>query len=381
MSDSDVKSQSHNTHNSIRKLNSPNEELNWDNWSFAMRMILRGKNLEYVVEGGFKEGFNGTSTVLTDAVSRADNRLVSSIITSRVHEDNYVTIAPFQDSARRMRRALAASHQNTTAGGRYIHLRSMMTQRATCDDDVSKLIITMDSLRQCLLNACPYGSVSVNDLYISSLISALPDEWTVTAPLELQTVITPMELKSVLRGHMTKLKNRETTTTESSLTALLTTLSSKKGRSTGSGPRLECPYCKMKGHQADVCHQKLLDNQRKGIDALKLSLKSPRSSKSAKVAVILDSELESSDHATPVAKLATKATGCVKFSRAARKTSPSSSHPFVYNADTGCTDTLVASDVSLKHSSSIQPTLIFMADDTSIEATAVGPIHPPIAIP
>lgn len=143
MSDSDTKPLSQDTYSTIRKLTSPNEESNWDNWSFAMRMILRGKNLEYLVEGGFKEGFNASTAILSDATARTDNRLVSSIIASRVHEDNYVTISPCQDSARRMWRALAASHQNTTAGGRYMHLRTMMTQRATSDDDVSKLIVSV----------------------------------------------------------------------------------------------------------------------------------------------------------------------------------------------------------------------------------------------
>lgn len=146
--------------------------------------MLRGKNLEYVVEGGFKEGFNGSSNVLPDTIIKAENRLVSSIITSRVHEDNFLTIVPHQDSAKRMWRALSSTHQNDSAGGRYMHLRSMMSARAEDDEDVLKLIGSMDIFRQRLLNVCPDGSVSVDDLYVSSLISALPDFSTsVTAPL------------------------------------------------------------------------------------------------------------------------------------------------------------------------------------------------------
>lgn len=109
-------------------------------------MILRGKNLEYVVEGGYKKGFTGTTTVLPEAVIRADNRLVSSIITSHVHEDNYVTISPYQHSACHMWKALSSAHQNSTAGGRYMHLRSMMSQCASNDDNILKLIVTMDVL-------------------------------------------------------------------------------------------------------------------------------------------------------------------------------------------------------------------------------------------
>lgn len=198
MSDTDVKT-STDSYSTIRKLSSPNEESNWDTWSFAMSMTLRGKNLEYVIEGGYKECYNGTTTVIPDAVSRADNRLVSSIIASRVHEENFVTISPCQDSARRMWRALSATHQNNTAGGWYMHLRSMMTTHADGDEDISKLITTMDGNRQRLLNVCPEGTVSVDKIFVSSLISALPESWTsVTAPLELQASVTPAKLKKVL---------------------------------------------------------------------------------------------------------------------------------------------------------------------------------------
>lgn len=146
MSDVEVKPTSLDVYSTIRRLTSPNKESNWDNWSFAMRMMLRGKNLEYVIEGGFKEGYNGINAVLPDATVKSDNQLVSSIIASRVHEDNYVTITPCQDSARRMWRALEGAHQNNTAGGRYMHLRSMMTTCAESDEDVSKLISTMDTI-------------------------------------------------------------------------------------------------------------------------------------------------------------------------------------------------------------------------------------------
>lgn len=166
---------------------------------------------EYVVEGGFKEGYNGTTAVLPEATSKSDTQLVSSIITIKVDEDNFTIIKPCQDSAKRMWRALLSAHQNNTAGGRYMHLRSMMTTRAGSDEKVKKLIGTMDVIRQRLMNVCPEGNVSIDDLYVSSLISALPESWTsVTTPLELQSVVTAGELKKVLRGHLVKMKNKET---------------------------------------------------------------------------------------------------------------------------------------------------------------------------
>lgn len=344
--------------------------------------MLRGKNLEYVVEGGFKEGYNGSSNLLPEATLKADNRLVSSIITSRVHEENFVTISPHQDSARRMWRALSASHQNNTAGGRYMHLRAMMTTRAENDDDVSKLIVTMDTLRQRLLNVSPDGTVSVDDLYVSSLISALPESWTsVTAPIELQATVSPSELKSVLRGHLIKLKNREASSSTLSSSALATSSSSRKPKHPSSAPRHECNYCKRKGHLADSCHRKLLDDQRKEIDALKQSIKTSKSSKSAKVAQLSDSDTDSSIDAIQTSKK-TANSSCIRFSRLAKQTQVRhSSDDFIYNADTGCTDTLVKNGASLGSSSKIEPTPIYMADDTSIDAIAAGPIKPPIPIP
>lgn len=211
-----------------------------------MCMILRGKNLEYVVEGGYEEWFNGTTSILPDTAIRTDNHLVSSIITSRVNQENYVTISPCQHSARLIWRALLSAHQNSTTRGSYMHLHSMMSQQVLSDNDVSKLIDAMDVLRQQLLNVCPEGTVSFNDLFISSLIPALLDDWTsVTAPLKLQATVTPIELKNVLWGHLNKLKNWESMLVAAWSAALSTTFSSKRNKSNTTPPPPECTYCKM----------------------------------------------------------------------------------------------------------------------------------------
>lgn len=211
-----------------------------------------------------------------------------------------------------------------------MHLREMMTTRASTNEDVSKLITTMDSIRQQLLNVCPDGTVSVDDIYASSLISALPEDWTsVTAPLELQAAVTPVELKSVLRGHLTKLKNREVSQAVSSSTALSTSTSIKKHRNQSTAPRTECTYCQHKGHLADGCHRKLLNDQKKEIEALKKSMKTK--SKSANVAQISDSESADSDDCKPSAKQTSSSR--VKFSRAAKKSTITNPDHMTYNAD------------------------------------------------
>lgn len=384
MSDTDVKPSSHDVYSTIRKLSSPNDESNWDTWSFAMRMMLRGKNLEYVIEGGYKEGYNGIDNVLPPTATNSDNRVVSSVIASRVHEDNYSIISPCQDSAKRMWRALQSAHQINTAGGRYMYLRSMMTTRANGDEDVSKLITNMDIIRQRLLNVCPEGTVSVDDIYVSSLISALPESWTsVTAPLELQAHVTPAELKKVLRGHVVKLKNRDTATPASTSTALSATVPSKKNKNKQGSSRPECDYCQYRGHTSEVCHRKMLEDQKREIESLKNNLKSTKTSKSAKVAQLSDSDTDSSlDEIPNPKKKASSAASRVKFSRAATHQPKSGfTDAFTYNADTGCTDTMVTSTTSLKSSTKIPKTPIYMADDTIINATSIGPIVPPIPIP
>lgn len=102
-------------------------------------------------------------------------------------------------------------------------------------------------------------------------------------------------------------------------------------------------------------------------------------SKSAKIAQLSDCELQSSDDGKPSAKQALSSR--VKFSRSAKSFTYASSDHVTYNADTGCTDTLVMSHDSVKASSPIPPTPIYMADDNSIKATAIGPIQPPITLP
>lgn len=96
-----VKPNLHNEYSSIWKLTSPNDESNWDTWAFEMGMMLRGKHLDYVVEGTHKEGYDGNKkNLLSDADARKENRTVCSVIASRVHEENFQVIQPFLNNAR-----------------------------------------------------------------------------------------------------------------------------------------------------------------------------------------------------------------------------------------------------------------------------------------
>lgn len=263
-----------------------------------------------------------------------------------------------------------------------MHLRAMMTARAEGDDDVLKLIGTMDVLRQKLMNVCPDGTVSVDDLFVSSLISALPESWTsVTAPLELQPSVTPTELKKVLRGHSVKLKNRETSAPSTVSTAMAAASQPKRTKS-NSQPKADCDYCKRRGHMSDVCHQKQMDDQRREIEALKNQMKRSGLTKLAKSAHVSDSDSDESLQDITAAKAKSSSSNRVKFSRMAATTHKTTvSDALVYNADTGCTDTLVKDASSLNSCKSIPSTPIYLADDTSIKAKAIGPVKLPINLP
>lgn len=85
-------------------------------------MIHYRKDLDYTIEGTFKEGFDDDKNKLLEAEARRDNRLVCSIITSRVHEENFPVTQPVTSNAKHMYLALRSAHQNTSAGSKYMHL-------------------------------------------------------------------------------------------------------------------------------------------------------------------------------------------------------------------------------------------------------------------
>lgn len=165
----------------------------------------------------------------------------------------------------------------------------MMTTQAESDEDVSKVIGTMDVIWQRLLNVCPDGTVSVENLYVSSLMYALPESWTlVTAPLELQQQVTPAKIKKVLHNHVIKLKNHNTSTVTSSFAALSAKALAKKSEPKQNPSWPECDHCHCQGHLFNTCHLKQMEEKHKEIDALKESINS-KSGKSAKLAQISDS--------------------------------------------------------------------------------------------
>lgn len=124
-----------------------------------------------------------------------------------------------------------------------------------------------------------------------------------------------------------------------------------------------------------------MDDHRKEIDALKKSLKLSSQSKSAKVAYVSESDSDTSVTDVKSSRVASTS-GTVKYSRKALiHQDTTNAGCLVYNADTGCTDTMVTSTKCLSSSKTISPVPIYLADDTSIKATAVGPIKAPIQLP
>lgn len=71
-----------------------------------MQNILQGKIWEYTIEGGgYKEGYSEENILPAD-VSTADNRLVLSIIVSKVKKEKFTVIESSQHSAWCMWKAL-----------------------------------------------------------------------------------------------------------------------------------------------------------------------------------------------------------------------------------------------------------------------------------
>ena len=126
-----------------------------------------------------------------------------------------------------------------------------------------------------------------------------------------------------------------------------------------------------------------MDNQRKEIDALKVMMKNSKLTKSAKIAQVSDSESEDSLNGASTTKTATTLLiNRVKFSRmSATKHHHRTYDHLVFNADTGCTNSLVKSGSSLVSHAPISPTSIFMADDSVIKADSAGPMKLPIPLP
>lgn len=132
----------------------------------------------------------------------------------------------------------------------------------------------------------------------------------------------------------------------------------------------------------DVCHQKQMYDQKKEIEALKTMMKNSKLTKSAKISQLSDSESEDSLNDVSVAKTTSASSNQIKFSRmAATINEHKSLKDLVYNADTGCTDSLVRSTSNLQYQKLIPPTSIFLADDSTIKADARGHMKLPISLP
>lgn len=254
-----------------------------------MGVMLCGKDLDDVIEGTMKEGFDDDMNKLPEDVARKDNCLVCSIITSCVREENYPVIPRVAFNDRHIYLALWLAHQSASAGSQYMCLKWMMSEQATDTKDVGRLLGRMDSLRQRLRNICPDGAVTIADVYISSIISALPELWSVvTNPLELQHTVTVAQLTNMLRSHLFNLKNRETHTHLSSSVTANSANFSKSNNSSGAKhrgktPRLKtqssssstCNHCGFKGHTINTCRTKQFKDLRKYLDDVKASVKKP----------------------------------------------------------------------------------------------------------
>lgn len=173
-------------------------------------MLLSGLGLNYVIEDTPKAGV--TTAPQTKESLASDHLRVCSLLTARVHEDNYSLINSQRTNAATMFQTLKAHHQNRSAGGQYLYMRQMMLLNTSEDvEDVLKMMLQLDTLRSKLTAICTQGNISIDDFYVASVISSLPEAWAgCTRHLESQTIISVTDIKNAVRAEATKRRNRDT---------------------------------------------------------------------------------------------------------------------------------------------------------------------------
>lgn len=367
----------------IRKLSSPYEESNWNTWSFAILMMLSGRNLIYILDSSVKMGF--TKDKPPSVEERAfDNIKVASIIAGRVHEDNFKLIDRHRTDANAMISALREAHQNRTAGGKFLYLREMMSARPCENDDLLKYLNQMETLRSALASICTDGRISIDDLYVSAVIIGLPETWAhVTQPLEMQSAITPAQVTNAIKREVVKRKAREDVVTPPSASATSKSAKSStvsrnnpqpsdKGKSRQDRPaRDKCPHCNL--FHGARCWRKETEDLKETVKRLE-RLHSKKSVKSAAIEESDDSEVEE----VPRAKTATSSRiRSAKMAVAGLTTSNGHLSSFVLNADSGCTDTMVNDPTALHSIHPVKNCPVRLADDSVVEATRSGIVPPP----
>ncbi|KAG0150785.1 hypothetical protein CROQUDRAFT_713255 [Cronartium quercuum f. sp. fusiforme G11] len=271
------------THPTFKKLSSPHSESNWTVWDYHMMTSLDGYDLD--------------EKRTSESVLESDKAVASSYISERLDNDNIPLIVNHRGKPCRIYTALRELHQNHSAGGVYLMIREIMNQAVEDVEEMPAHLSKMALLYQRLSALSVDGKISVNDLYVTALISSLAQSWShVMQPLEIQYKVTPNSVLTCIHSKIVKYRTRDESPSKlvsapsasQSRRASNTEVSSsvpEKGKNRGSGRRDRSStsygrsdYCK-KLH-AGECFRKKRDGLEKTAADLNRKLK-----KGAKAAV------------------------------------------------------------------------------------------------
>lgn len=152
-----------------------------------MRLVLKVKNLWYLVEGTIKME-DGLPVAATTVAS--DENPFGALLIDSIHEDN-IDLLVEAKTAKSMWNSLETAHHHTSAGTRYHLLRSLMALQVSDDDDIIDHLLNISKLGTRLRKMCRDGKISVDDIKVAALTSSLPSSFAgVTSRYESQDQVT-----------------------------------------------------------------------------------------------------------------------------------------------------------------------------------------------
>lgn len=316
-----------------------------------MRLVLKVKNLWYLVEGTVKteDGLPVSASIVA-----ADENLFGALLIDSVHEDNIDLLVEAPNS-KSMWRCLEAAHHHTSAGTQYHLLRSLMGLRIGEEDDIIDHLLNISKLGTRLRKMCKDSKISVDDIEVAALTSSLPSSFSgVTSRYETQDTVSYKSISDAVREEVLNRKDRapvpsivvpssaNAASSQSKPWARSNPSSSKPTYPPSQSDRPPpCPHCGSKRHDINNCLTKKISDQGDQISRLMKQMTQTGSGQ-AKIASTddqcphNDSVSDSSDYSESRACSAT-----------ANATSRHTTGDF--NLDSGSSDILVPSEWKLEN--------------------------------
>lgn len=187
---------------------------NWNQYEYSMMWVLKQKKLWYLLNDDPIKTENGLR--VSAGVVAHDNITFCSQIIEIIHPDN-IDALDGASNPKDMWHRLKSAHLHESSGSRYFLLRSLMAKEADSSDNIPSLILEIQSLGVKLKKLCKIGMISVEDIQVASLTSALPDSFAgVTSSFKQQEVVKFADVAKAINSHVLNRKNRTINQTSSS---------------------------------------------------------------------------------------------------------------------------------------------------------------------